>query len=98
MEVGRKRLWANRLSSKMSSVWRNVHGANRPWGETSIHEAKRPWGEKSINRTNMLQLQLLISFKPIFFSIIATGSASSQSLENSFQARTVSKTLISYTE
>ena len=36
---------------------RNIHGANRPWGEMSIDGVKRPWancprGEKSINQPN----------------------------------------------
>jgi len=30
---GTKSLWANSLWGEMSSVGRNLHGANRPWGE-----------------------------------------------------------------
>jgi len=43
-------LWANRLWGEMSSVVRNVHGANRPYMERNVHGANCPCGEKSINR------------------------------------------------
>jgi len=56
MDISPHRRFAPCTWGEMSSVGRNVHGANRQWGETSIHGAKRPRGElsvggKSINPT-----------------------------------------------
>ena len=42
---GAKRLWTNSLWGEMS-MGRNVHGANRPWGEKSINQKMISSGTK----------------------------------------------------
>jgi len=68
---GAKRLWTNRLWGEMSSVWRNVHGANRPWGERSIS----PWGELSVGRKVYEPYYRCFHYRTALYSVGLVGYA-----------------------